>query len=330
MISLSDQHLEDFQQVIPWTGAERLPDGRVLGKADDRLAFFDPTTPLLSLVKQLSPADKTILELGACEGYFTVRLAKLCKEVVAVEVRPTNIVALLTRLFIHEVTNVRCVLKDARDLDARFGKFDLIFHSGLLYHLSDPVEHLSRIRDMADDLLLNTHYCTDDTSMPRADIYFAGKTYRAHVFQESGWKDPWSGVEPTSRWLHRDALLELLHDLGFDSVEVVFDSPGHPNGQRMTVLARRGNSLSELPVEARVSLLKEQLADARRGAEWAIAQLSQQRTVASKAEQRAHEAHKLTEVLRSSWTWQMGRLLIAPVRALRSIGRSTRTLVKTP
>ncbi|HTK78170.1 MAG TPA: hypothetical protein VL371_23085, partial [Gemmataceae bacterium] len=109
---------------------------------------------------------------------------------------------------------------------------------GVLYHLSDPVGHLRRVAGLADSLLLDTHYATDDLPFPRVDIAADGATYRAKVYQEGKWADVFSGVEPTSRWVYRDDLLRLLGDLGFSSVEVL-DDRRERNGPRFTVLGQR-------------------------------------------------------------------------------------------
>jgi hypothetical protein len=104
--------------------------------------------------------------------------------------------------------------------------------------LSNPFEHLFKIAELSDNLLLCTQYCDEATTFRRSDIRHAGKIYRAHVYPEHGWKDGWSGVETESLWLRKGDLLSVLRDVGYDSCEVVRDwvASDHP---RLTVLARR-------------------------------------------------------------------------------------------
>src|SRR5205807_1924013 len=132
--------------------------------------------------------DKTVLEVGCNEGYHTAQLSRICKHVTAFDVRPHNVVSTLVNLFVQDVRNARVALLDARDLDSSFGTFDIIFHVGVLYHLLDPVTHLFKIADVADDLILDTHYCRDDTTFERSDLTHNGKTYRAHYFAEGTWE----------------------------------------------------------------------------------------------------------------------------------------------
>src|SRR5262245_23247709 len=239
MVPLTDQQLADFQAALAWkTGAE-IPDGRTLGTPGKRGQVTRGLDPRVQAVRdRLDSADKTVLEVGCCEGIHTVQLAQVCKQVVALDVRPHNIACALTRLFVHNVTNARLLLQDVRDLDERFGRFDVLFHVGVLYHLSDPVDHLRRAAPLADALLLDTHYADDSLPFPPATLQSGDRTYNGRVYQEGIWSDVFSGVEPTSFWLDRDDLLGLLGDVGFDAVEVL-DDRRERNGPRFTVLARR-------------------------------------------------------------------------------------------
>jgi len=239
MTPLSDQQLADFQAILPWKTGADLPDGRSLGVPGKRGQTTRGLDPRVAAVRdRLASADKSVLEIGCCEGIHTVQLAGVCREVVGLDVRPHNIACALTRLFVHGVTNARLLLHDAREIDHRIGRFDILFHVGVLYHLSDPVNHLRRVAGLADSLLLDTHYADDELPYPRADMGAEGTTYRAKVYQEGEWADVFSGVEPTSRWVYREDLLRLLGDLGFASVEVL-DDRRERNGPRFTVLARR-------------------------------------------------------------------------------------------
>jgi tRNA (mo5U34)-methyltransferase len=239
MIELSDQQLEEFNHTLPWEVAEMLPDGRILGKTGSlgaRVTELD--FRIAEIDARLGLSGKTVLELGSHEGYFTVQLAKRCKHVTAVEIRPSKVVCALVRNFVHDLHNVKLCLTDVRDVGADFGRFDIVVHLGVLYHLSNPVEHLYKIRDLSDNLLLCTQYCDETTAFQRSDIRFGNRSYRAHVYREHGWKDSWSGVESTSLWLYRDDVLALVRDVGYESCEVLKDwtASGHP---RLTVLARR-------------------------------------------------------------------------------------------
>ncbi|MBI1904448.1 MAG: methyltransferase domain-containing protein [Planctomycetia bacterium] len=244
MVPLSDQQLADFQKLLDWKTGIRLPDGRVLGVPRKGRSILEGIDPRVRYVaEKLKPAEKTLLEVGCLEGTFTVQLAKFCRSVTAIDIRPKNVLCTLTNLFIHDLHNVQVKLADARELTTKFGTFDVIFHLGVLYHLMDPVGHLFKLAGMCRELVLDTHVCLDDTRMKRADVVHRGKTYRAHRYKERGWKDVFSGADNESRWLHYDALREALSDAGFASAEVVQER-SEPNGPRVWLLARRAEASS--------------------------------------------------------------------------------------
>jgi tRNA (mo5U34)-methyltransferase len=239
MRDLTDRQLADFSEAVSWDMAEKLPDGRVLGKVGHAGATIGELDFRLAEVdRRLGLAGKTVLELGSHEGQFTIQLAQRCKQVTAVEVRPKNVVCALIRAFVHDLDNIKIHLKDVREIDASFGRFDILAHLGVLYHLSNPVEHLFQIKDLSDNLLLCTHHGSPALRFQREDIEYAGKTYRAYRYKEFGWQDGWSGMEAWSRWLEKDDLLALLAEIGYQSVEVLreWQPSGYP---RITLLAQR-------------------------------------------------------------------------------------------
>ena len=57
----------------------------------------------------------------------------------------------------------------------------------------DPVEHLFKLGELADKLLLDTHVCLDNTTIERSDETYNGRTYRSHVYtSEAGWRNMFS------------------------------------------------------------------------------------------------------------------------------------------
>lgn len=245
MIELNDRQYRDFQEGLRWNIGTLLPDGRILGKLPEDggiavTADVGNDARITDLFRRTDTENKRILELGCFEAHHTVSIAALCKEVVAVEVRPANIINALVRLYVHGVSNVRIVMKDVREIDTTFGKFDILFHAGILYHLENPVEHFYRIAGIAPVLLLDTQFCYDDTQYERSDIIFNGRTYRAHLWKESGWEEPLSGLDSYSRWLHKDALIQLLQDTGYTDIEetCIIDMPVGP---RIAIMAKHNS-----------------------------------------------------------------------------------------
>ncbi len=236
---LSEEALRQLQCLVPWRDASRLRDGRILGRQrkDHPIVPFDWRIRLL--LERVPLHDQTVLELGSCEGVHTLQLASACKFVVGIDARVQNVVCGLVRLWAHGVENACLVLGDVEELTAEFGRFDLICHIGVLYHLRDPVRHLVRLRGIAETLFLDTHYGTPDQGRARSDVEHDGQTYEAYRYRERRYRsDPFSGMDAVSRWLSRDALLRLVRKSGCSQVDIL-DERVERNGPRITVLARR-------------------------------------------------------------------------------------------
>jgi GT2 family glycosyltransferase len=239
VIALTDAQLEELQNALPWETAMRLPDGRVLGVPGKRGAISESGDFRVDAVAtRMGGSGKRVLELGCHEGIHTVQLARVAREVVALDVRPKNIVCALARLYVHEVDNARLVLGDARSLDGSLGRFDIVFHVGVLYHLLDPVEHLYGLASLGDELLLDTHYGSPNDPGERETLERGGRRYETYRSREGGWGDSFSGVDQFSRWLTRDSLIELVCDAGYCEIDVT-DDRVERNGARITLIGRK-------------------------------------------------------------------------------------------
>jgi tRNA (mo5U34)-methyltransferase len=294
MITLSDAQHQEFQNALKWDMAERLPDGRILG-SPEKLGWVKdgPDHKVAFLAQRVPLQDKTVLELGSYEGDLTVQLARVSRFVTGLEVRPSNVLCSLARLFVHDITNARIVLKDVQDLDEGFGTFDVLFHAGILYHLINPIEHLFKMSKITDIILLNTHYYSDELGFERDDIVHDGVTYKTGIYKEYGLEERLSGVTPTSRWLYKDDMINLLRNLGYDQIEIARDM-STKSGPKITLLAQRSvpvvgasKQSSELrqsvdPEEARALEQSKKLFEAAR----------------TKAEYEEKEYRRLTEEMR--------------------------------
>lgn len=239
MIRLTDQELADFTTAIAWETGTRLPDGRILGNPDVRgFVASEEDYRIRALDERLGDERGHVLELGSGEGYHTVQLARRFEKVTAIEARPKNVICSLVNLYVHGVENVRLLKMDARELSPTLGRFDLVFHSGVLYHLSNPVEHLRRVVALSDRLLLDTHYASRGESTGRCEVVSRGKCYPAAIWGEGGWDDIFSGLEAESRWLERGALLDALADVGYRRVATLSEYE-MPVGPRICLWAER-------------------------------------------------------------------------------------------
>ncbi|HEY0612667.1 MAG TPA: class I SAM-dependent methyltransferase [Chitinophaga sp.] len=202
-----------------------------------------------------------VADLGCLEGGYTVQFARMGFQSVGIEAREENIQKCNYVKANLNLPNLEFIQDDARNLSA-YGKFDIVFCSGLLYHLHDPVRFLQQLSDNTSGLLiLNTHVA------PVSDLRYALGFFnryliyplenqvkflkRRHNYRLSGitenegyrgrWYREWNkqarreAVEKIlwasynnhrSFWLCKRDLTKALHKAGFKSVFEQFDFTG--------------------------------------------------------------------------------------------------------
>lgn len=202
------------------------------------------------LMKQVNIMNFKVLELGPLEAGHTFMLEKIGgAEVVAVE---ANAGAFLRCLIVKNHLNLsaRFLLGDFEKLEYSSVKYDLIVASGILYHLKNPVEFISKISDSTDRLFIWTHYFEPDFSKwnPKLKTYLNGGKWEyeqplsiifdCNIFklikQNYGAALDWSGfcggLDDYSYWMYKDELLDLLNRVGYKKVNIAFDHADHENG----------------------------------------------------------------------------------------------------
>jgi SAM-dependent methyltransferase len=187
---------------------------------------------------EIFPDVREILELGCLEGGQTLQLAKQpAVRITAIEARRMNLDKARYVAELLEVTNVRFVQMDLEKQPLRsLGQFDVVFCSGVLYHLPRPWELLDSLRAVAPRVFLWTHYASPDKVTETLN------GFPGHWYQEHGKDDPLSGMSPKSFWITLPSILERLRHNGFESLRLIEDNPQHPNGPSVTLAAWAGDA----------------------------------------------------------------------------------------
>lgn len=238
---LSDSDLRKLNELLPWHSF--VVDGR--GRRFGAVAWdgkrsepqMIPDSRAVLLDEHFVLADKHVLEIGCFEGNHTVALAQRAAKVSAIDARIENVVKTVVRcaFFGEHPTVFQHDLERGIDPD-RLGA-DVVFHVGVLYHLTDPVTHL---RDLAavirTGILLDTHFARDAQATESYRVN--GRDVRYHRYHEGGAADPFSGTREHAKWLRLDDLLEILQSGGFHETEVV-EMREERNGSRVLIIGRK-------------------------------------------------------------------------------------------
>jgi hypothetical protein len=189
-----------------------------------------------------------ILELGSFEGAHSYQLSRLgAKSVLGIEAQPSSY---LKSLIAKEATEMSAsfLLGDfTKYLEETPRRFDLIFCSGVLYHMVDPVYLLKLISQRTDRIFLWTHYVTVEQSRNWADSFdFEGHGYRCRYhrleYEPGRYDRRYSGVEAHCCRLLQSEILGAMKAFGFNRVEIMLDQPDHPNGPAFSVIGCKTGS----------------------------------------------------------------------------------------
>jgi hypothetical protein len=216
---------------------------------DERIAW---------MIEQLGGvAGLDVLELGPLEAGHTYMLEQAGARVDAIE---GNHNSFLRCLIVKNLLGLESnfVLGDFSESFGERDHWDLVLASGVLYHMTRPVELLERMAAVTDRIMLWTHYYEPDLSLWHPGVRsqvgtkwrpesaqttnVAGVSVRTvpQLYAEAlGWSGFCGGPETQSVWMYRQDLLDVLAALGLSNIEVAFDDPGHVNGPAFCVLATR-------------------------------------------------------------------------------------------
>jgi hypothetical protein len=198
---------------------------------------------------------KTVLELGPLEGGHTYMLERAgASSIVAIE---ANTRAFLKCLVVKETLG----LQRARFLCGDFleylrinrPKVDVCVASGVLYHMTNPLELISFMAQATDRACLWTHYYDEHVLAQRPHLAkqfadhqparFDGFAHTLHrrIYEQEAvrWQGFCGGTQPTSCWLSRQDILAAFEHFGLRRIEVGFDDPNHANGPSLALVAVR-------------------------------------------------------------------------------------------
>lgn len=234
-----------------WSSA--MPEGTGLFSSPGSAALF--SDPRVLWAKDVFGGfdGMNVLELGPLEGAHSYMLSGLgANSVLAVEANSRAFLKCLCIKEIFRLDKVSFILGDFNEYLKSSGRFDLVFASGVLYHMSDPIGFLESICRISDRLFIWTHYYDERIIKnngklahkfgPLQRLEKNGFAYESALqsYKESlGWAGFCGGPELTSRWLARKSILDFLEYSGFRNIRIEFEAPDHQNGPSFAICASR-------------------------------------------------------------------------------------------
>lgn len=239
---LSDGDIEELNAMLSWKAFVADSNGRRFGnlawsgKRVTPQLIPDPRHKLLN--DRISLKDKKVLEIGCFEGIHTVSLCSLANEVVAIDSRMENVVKTMVRcgFFGAKPTIFKCDV-ETWDAPQHWLEADVCHHIGVLYHLADPVAHLTKLSSLIKEaIFLDTHVAIESDSLE--NFHSNGVEYRYKRYLEHGKKDVFSGMYDHAKWLLLADLKKVLIQCGFKNIELL-EERQERNGPRILLLASK-------------------------------------------------------------------------------------------
>jgi len=189
----------------------------------------------------------SVLELGPLEAAHTCLLEQLgAGRIVAIEANSEGYLKCLIMKEVFQLKRTSFLLGDFSPYLAETSdRFDLIFCSGVLYHMEHPLRLIRDIARVADRCFVWTHYY--DGAHPKcshrvrtaATLDEFSVPYFTAPYRDRAQPWFWGGNKASSAWMTRSDIIAAFRQFGFGRVEVVGDEPDHVNGPCFSLAASK-------------------------------------------------------------------------------------------
>lgn len=217
------------------------------------IPLFEDARVTWAVTRLCGVAGRSVLELGPLEGGHTYHLARAGASVTAIEAHTRAYLKCLITKELLGMPGARFLLGDFMEyLRDNPEHVDICFASGVLYHMRNPVETIALISDVADQLFLWTHVYDENiinasellrprftTSTPASHQGFEHTLHRFDYADSLTGKGFCGGSAAHSNWLSRADLFAALTHFGWEVSDVSFDTPDHPHGPALALVATR-------------------------------------------------------------------------------------------
>jgi hypothetical protein len=220
-----------FQQTIDlidgWVSIFPSDSGIVTGGFAN---LFADTRATWAIDKLGGVGGAAILELGPLEGAHTYMLDRAgAKSILAIEGTKRCFLKCLITKEVLGIPSANYLLGNFVPwLEADKRRFDVIWATGVLYHMTEPVRLLELLAERTDRIHIWTHFYVDDPALveiqPRThprDVSWRGRTIRHFDRSYEGAEKTAAycgGMFSGSSWLRRDDISRCSQSLGLEKL----------------------------------------------------------------------------------------------------------------
>ncbi len=251
---LTEPSNQNVLDIFKGQWSSRLPDDFGLVTKPGTARLFEHSLVVWAEETLGSFSNWKILELGPLEGGHSYMFqSRNAKKVTSIE---ANTRAFLKCLCIKEILKLDRVEFKLGDfmsfLENDNAKYDMVFASGVLYHMEEPIRLLKLISRATDRLFIWTHYYDQEGILNRKELRhkfnpvssfeYDGVSYEysTQSYKDSlNWLGFCGGPKPVSKWLTRDSIIKALRQFGFADLQINFDHFDHPNGPAFAICAKK-------------------------------------------------------------------------------------------
>ena len=237
---LTDIQLEELNHILPWNCFVVDKQGRRFGAPASSHKRNSPQNMedyrIKLLAKTFDLQNKKVTEFGCFEGVHTAALCRSGAEVTAIDSRIENVVKTIVRCSLLGCSP-KVFPHNLEEASTDLLKCDVLFHCGVLYHLSNPIEHVLQFKNFVKEgFLLDTHVAAPGEA--DAEISFDGVVYKCKSYEEGGYENVFAGMIPKAMWLQLNDLVHFIKLAGFTQVDVV-ETREERNGKRVLLMAKK-------------------------------------------------------------------------------------------
>lgn len=148
-----------------------------------------------------------VLDIGACDGYFSRQLDRRGADVVALDYKTKEFsgFSIMEKLYGKSIKHINCNIYEIEKYVG--GKFDIVLMLGVIYHLPDIIRALWLTRQFCNNIFVLETYC-EDHSDPEIPLM---KYYKSSSLAN----------DMTNFWSPNKAcVLDMLEDVGFSADKI--------------------------------------------------------------------------------------------------------------